>query len=649
MNADSSSKAERDGTIYRVVRVDGEFERVDEQTLGRLRAGHLPTSDYIRGADGGLMVITPDVMARLEASAQREAEMGLKGSASRFDLASDGSLRGFTQTAAAHLSREAQSRRAERVDESDGPDMAAPRTTPADRTAEAQHRAVATVRDQGDRAHTYPDVSTAEGQAEVLDAMDLGVSGSSAEMSAQLFSQVAQAREDYIMRLRDSGVIDGSPSELSASDRMGELSIQHQIHALQMTAMCMYSLRSGMGAQSVVRTVGMAASMWAFSPTFRLMTKSVVEKGQGKIAAVLSERAMKKRDAQWADLSEEHDRYVLDGVEVPPELEQRIKVFRDEERLAARGGEAWTAQSAALTEVGLAEAAYVRMRTPDADGRMPSAEVVQVIQDQYEDLVSRVRAECVEDDIDLDDVDRSARVLVGERISADPEVASCYEGLSCGDFRRSPMRPVVTSNGQRGMYWDGSFEDMAGSKVSSGMFPLRAPEKPTEHEARISDVMLKDMLLSKDMGELHHVMLGYGAAWSMHENSALLDRLGDDDLADRARGGALMLNSMADDGIDESTQRLSYASAYMSSLERLATLQPQIAQQWEATYGKSWREDFAAYVVDPADKVERSAQQADDRARAAYREKTRHFTESMSDAGVGDAGEAKDRGDQPEP
>lgn len=396
---------------------------------------------------------------------------------------------------------------------------------------------------------------------------------------ARLKLNTVRAGESYVESLRAAGLLDDG--QTPASQRK-KLTGMHQVYASMMVLQCLQPLKDGVSAKTVASVLGMAASMWMLSPNFRTqvgdfahqMRDAVGEKIDGRIArddAKAQEKYNKLADAGKAD-----------------QLAGRWQSRLDRMEHAARGHRLpFTTQSAAMTEVALAEAAYADMRRPGADpGR---------VQDRYQSALTSLYEYVDADGLDREDVSRSMRVIVGQRLEKDPSIANVFTELGHGRFTKSAPREVyINGTSERATVWTGDYVDSyEGRIIVKGSFRLRPPVGVNEHRVLAAETLSAEMVSAKSVGELNDVLSQYVVAASVGQFPDVIGQIDDSDARRRLGKAQTMFDSMSADGLSPAEQQFAYSAAYIDAVETAQRLNPELGNKWLAQHGDQWREKVA--------------------------------------------------------
>jgi len=388
---------------------------------------------------------------------------------------------------------------------------------------------------------------------------------SEAHLVAQLRFDTAQAAETYMTSLRQSGLLDAGESTQTQRQQLSGL---HQVYASMMVLQCLQPLQRGIGGTNVVSVLGMGASMWVLSPNFRTQVGSLA----GRVGDAIRDK-IAHRGA---------------GDPLAGSWQKRLDTIASGERGQRLP---FTAQSAAMTELALAESVYADMRRPDAD--------LSGVRDRYDSALTALYGYVDDDGLDREDVSRSMRVIVGQRLERDRSIASVFSELGHGRFTKSEPREVfINSSRERATVWTGDFIDShEGRTVSRGSFHVRAPMNLTEHRVLAAETLSAEMTSATSVPQLNAVLSQYVQASSVGAEHAEVDRIEDPDARRRSATARTMFASMAADGLTPDQQRFAFASAYIDAVEVLQRESPELATAWAVEYGDDWRTDSATARV----------------------------------------------------
>jgi hypothetical protein len=388
-----------------------------------------------------------------------------------------------------------------------------------------------------------------------------------------------QAGESYMESLRKSGIL--GAGETRATQRK-QLSGMHQVYASMMVLQCVQPLQQGLSGKSIASVLGMGASMWMLSPNFRTQVGSFAGQMGDVIRAKIEDRGTKKDHKAQGKFD------ALASQGKADQLAGRWQKRLGKIEHAERGHRLpFTAQSAAMTEVALAEAAYADMRRPGADRGL--------VQDRYESALSALYEYVDDDGLNREDVSRSMRVIVGQRLEKDPSIANVFTELGHGRFTKSEPREVyINGTTDRATVWTGDFVDSyEGRIISKGSFRLRPPMGVNEHRVLAAETLSAEMVSAKSVGELNDVLSQYVVATSVGQYPDVIGQIDDPDARGRLGKAQTMFNSMAADGLSPAEQHFAYSAAYVDAVEVVQRLNPELGNKWSAEYGDQWRDKVA--------------------------------------------------------
>ena len=388
----------------------------------------------------------------------------------------------------------------------------------------------------------------------------------------KLRMDVRDAGNDFMTSLRRSGIVEpGQTRPQQAKKLIG----MHQIYASMMVLQCVEPLKQGLNGVNLVNVLGMGASMWMLSPNFRTQLGSFA----GNIGNVLSERANKRSEKFDAKAEQKHNKLASKGHE--ERLRGKWQKRMDRMEFEKRGHRLpFTAESAAMAEVALAESAYEGMRRPGAD--------VQAVKDQYDSAISVLYGYVADDGLESADVSRAMRTIVGKRMEHDPGMASVFQGLGHGRFTKGPNRVV---DGKE--VWTGDFVDSGRHEVVGGSFSLRPVMDVEDHRIAMSQAMLADLEAVKDLAELNDALSQYMVGSAVNEEPRIADFAEDAGTAQRLGRSRTMFSSMEADGLSEDQRHFAYTAAYIDAVETAQRINPELGRQWAAAYGDHWQTDVA--------------------------------------------------------
>ena len=448
------------------------------------------------------------------------------------------------------------------------------------------------------------------------------------EKMSLLRSDIDEARDQYMGALKKSNVLVPGFTNEERTDELEEL---HNAHSERMMMTCLRPLQRGASVDSVATVASTMAMMWVMSPGFREQVNEYlpgVKKG-------LNDRIERKAEqkANWAEkrVGKTNRKIAKENEAISRVNELRVSAGMDPKPLktdaAARDlmSDKWrqryediqvrehgrpvpyTDRSAGLTEVGLMEDAFEKMREPDAD--------VRGIRTNYRAMVTNLYKQAEADGVDRTDVAKASQQVLGERLMEDPRLSTMVAGLAHGGVRMSdPHEEVMATSQRRVKVWSGEFEDVHGDQVDmtrysdpaaqvgvQGAFTLRPPMDLAAHRAQMGQTMAQTMAASAEAGDMkafNNDLAGYMLGYQAKARDFDGEDLGGG-LPERLRASRTMLASMTTDGITEDDQRLAYSHAYTDALSALGEYYPEFQEQWEGTYGEGWKQFMHQSVADP--------------------------------------------------
>ncbi|MGY4541205.1 hypothetical protein ACVWY0_001114 [Arthrobacter sp. UYNi723] len=403
---------------------------------------------------------------------------------------------------------------------------------------------------------------------------------------SRLRQDVDEAGRKYMAELRRSDIL---TAKKTPKERSSQLTGIHKGYVSMMVLSCIQPLSEGINAKSVLSMVGMGTAMWALSPNFRNQVGDFGAQMKESITAKIDDR----RQSSIDKVVKQVDARKESGLPLSQKWQEKLERA---ERAVRGGRDAYTAQSAGMTEVALTENAYAAMRVEGAD--------VDEIRDTHSSMLKTLYEQAHEDGVDASEVATAARMVVGLRLEEEPELASVFGELSHGQFAKSNPREVrISGTGELAQVWTGEFESRLGQRIEAGSFGLRLPMDADQHQAAIADTMAADMIsLTRQHGAdgLNMGVVGYASAWGLKDRPDFDGMTAmDNPLGERLRTSRVMLNAMGSDSISSSEQQRIYSNAYVDAMENVSALYPEVEQEWAAKFGANWRENMRDFVSNP--------------------------------------------------
>lgn len=386
------------------------------------------------------------------------------------------------------------------------------------------------------------------------------------------------AGQRYMQSLKDSNIFVPGFSE---TQREATLSDLHRAYTQLMVFSCLRPLQEGIDVQSVASAAGMMTTLYLLSPNFRAHVGEYREKIREHVGQRIDMRTrqeLEKAGGETSQLSKKWRTRLED-------LQYRERGHRDP----------YTAWSAGMTEVALAENAFARMREDGAD--------VEEIKRSHREMIDLLYRQAAEDGLSRADVARAGRMVIGIRLETEPELQGLFDGLAHGQYRRSDPHPVqLRDGGPVRPGWTGEFEDCLGAAVpEENMFVPREPMTRAQHRAVIAETMKMHMIESAQRGDLEAFnadmtgcMMGWTVQKQQFDTSHLPRRV-----RQRITQSQVQLAAMTLDGLSEGDQREAYSNAYVDALETMSERYPALGEAWNHQYGNHWQSFMKAAVTDP--------------------------------------------------
>jgi hypothetical protein len=438
------------------------------------------------------------------------------------------------------------------------------------------------------------------------------------EQLLKLRADTRLAAEAYMASLRDSNLL---VPGFSDDEREGEVSVMHQVYMQMMMQACLKPLSRGVNTNAVIQAAGMMVAMRTLSPDFRKEMGSCYQPLKDKIQDRIDRRT--RSMGAWAEnLAESNNSLVDQGtrarLEKNPSLAGNEKFMRRrEDRKTGRGDylskkwqgrlddlehrdrgnrEMYTPDSAAMTEVGLMENAFWKMREPGAD--------VGRIHDSYRSMRKRLHDQMDEDGLDRLDIVKRARMLIGERMEYEPELRTMFNGVAHGRIVKAPTHQerLAGTDCVREV-WSGEFDDHLGNRLpDDGMFTLRRPMAADVHQVQLAETMKTSMLeglAGRDregfISSVQGYMVGFAARRHGFDTQGLPDAL-----RQRLDQTETMIATLDIDGFTSGEQQRIYSNAYVDAMEAVGREHPDLAHELTLAFGENWQETLQAAVDDPA-------------------------------------------------
>lgn len=409
----------------------------------------------------------------------------------------------------------------------------------------------------------------------------------------QLREDVRAAGATYMRSLSEANIlVPGFTDE----ERAAKVSDLHQAYTTMMMFSCLRPLKAGVNARSVLQAAGMMSSLWLMSPAFRDQV--------GEYRETLRERINERLDMRALAELEAH----RDGAGLRRKWAMRL---RDIEYRGRGHRHPFTAESAGMTLIALSENAFERIHTEASD-------IGQILK-SHRALIERIYSQAEDDGLTRTEINRAARIVLGQRLETEPELQVMFSDLAHGRVRKSDLRVVqVGEGGPTQTIWTGEFEDsITGEAIDQEeMFDLRGPMGPEQHQTAIAQMMAATMSNALNntatsphspnsinpgklnLGEFTTAMTGYMLAWHTRGHPVDLTRLPPSFAGPMAQTET-MLATMSADGLGTPEQQEVYSCAFAEALDQVKDAYPGLDEAWGRTYGKDWEAFVHDAVKDP--------------------------------------------------
>lgn len=410
---------------------------------------------------------------------------------------------------------------------------------------------------------------------------------------AKLKLDTLMAGEKYMDSLKKSGIVAPGDAKSKKGKQAERMTGLHQTYAQMMALSALAPLRQGISAPAVVRTIGMTSAMFLLSPNFR----SVIKGLRPNVSKAIKNRIEARRDKQGDKALNRLERAESRG-KGRDSLSGKWQRRLDRVERAERGDrDPFTAHSAGLTEVALLESAYAAMRDPRVSQEHRAAHMAEV-QASLDSAMSTLNDYIAADGLDREEVSREARMIIGHRLEAEPELASVFAETGHGRFVRSPAKEMfVVGETEPRQVWVGGFVDaVTDREVNRGSFSLRPPANRGEHVVLSARTLGAELEDATTLGELNDMFASYTAASVVRRFPGMSAEVEDPVVQERMGRAEAMFASMRADGISQTDQRYVYAASFVQAMEGVGEKNPELIAQWEAQYGPAWRENVQEAV-----------------------------------------------------
>lgn len=410
-----------------------------------------------------------------------------------------------------------------------------------------------------------------------------------------LRAQTNKAGEDYMASLRDSNLL---VPGFSDEERGTKFNAMHRVYMQMMMQSCMRPLSRGVNTNSVVQAVGMLMAMRLLSKDFRDETDNLLQPLKDRIEDRIDAKTRSKGQQAESRALARNEKVGVDGRQVDRNtyLASKWRKRLDDLEHRERGSrEMFTPESAALTEVALMESAFYRMR----DGEHDADQIYK----SYRAMRKHLHHQMSEDGLDRQEVVHRARIVIGQRMEAEPELGLMFNGVAHGRIVKSgPHAERIAGTDRVREVWTGEFEDHVGHKLpDDGMFTLRRPMDPSEHQVQLAEgmkVSMLDGLRRGDEAAYSQSLMGYLVGFAARREGRDATGL-PETLQQRLAQSETMLASMDIDGLSDEAQREVYSNAFTDAMEEVGKAYPGVEQVLQRNFGSDWQATMQAAVNDP--------------------------------------------------
>lgn len=455
---------------------------------------------------------------------------------------------------------------------------------------------------------------------------------SESEMLLKLRSQTREAGEQYMASLRESNILvpgfEDQTGKADAKTPEKKLDAMHQVYTQMMMQGCLRPLSRGVNPTSIIQTVGTMAALTMLSPDFRNqvgefvqpLRNSIQQKIEGRVKAVgagaqsaAAERnrlldarvdELKEQLAENPDLTE--DEAFMGRYAKALSKQESKRSSRDDhlsrkwrKRLEKiehreRGSRVpYTEESAAMTEIGLMENAFWKMRDPSTDTGQ--------IHDSYRAMRKRLHLQMEADGLDMNQVRQCEKMIIGQRMEHEPEIRLMYNGLAQGRFMKAPPHEEKLAGSDKvRSVWRGEFVDVDGTPLKGGMFTLRRPMNAEEHQVQLAKAMSASIENARGQGSeafaghMFGYLVGFAARGQDIDPAVVPGHV-----KRPMEQCEVMLAGMEIDGISPEDQRSIYSNAFVDSMAELVSKHPEFDHELKLAIGEDYMAQLKEATSDP--------------------------------------------------
>lgn len=439
-------------------------------------------------------------------------------------------------------------------------------------------------------------------------------------------NSLAAARR-YMQSLRDSNIL--APG-FNDDEREQQLTARQKLYVKMMVVGAVAPLKNGVSTNNVIQSLGAFTTMMILSQDFRTEVGSYFEPLRDRMQERIDNRA--RSEGAWAQQHTDQRDMALDErtrrqLEANPYLagdngwlaQQDARKLKEGDFLSKRWQrrlddlerrerghrDLYTTETAAMTEIGLVENAFHKMREA---GSPADAELIAKT---HMAMVKRLKTQFADDGLDQAAINKAARTILGQRLEAEPELAAVFNGMAHGKYLKSePHEERIAGTDHTRTVWTGEFHDHLGRKVpNDAMFTVRRPMTPSEHQAACGELIKERMLhdlKTTGVDGFNDSFAGYMVGWAVNERNRSADPalhldadLLPEGLKHRVAQTDCMLASMAADGFDHEMRRRVYSNAYVDAIEELRQAHPDFARDWDRQFGNTWQKTMKDAVANP--------------------------------------------------
>lgn len=387
--------------------------------------------------------------------------------------------------------------------------------------------------------------------------------------------------------------------------RMDRVDDLHQAYATFMVYSCVQPLRAGVSVESLARSAGMATTMWMLSPDFRNTVKDLNDQMVSKVVKSLSHIMANRGIKERAKLVAAEEKAISSGkplskawvdrkAQMESPLWQKLHSpwVRDPQKQEDRKRVPYNASSAALTKISLDRSAYEQLRDPEVD--------VEALMSDHTKLTNQLYRDAEHDGIPVSELSRAVRQNVAAGMKVDATFGAMYAELADGALYPGESMRVRGVDGAIYNVITDEFVDTNGSKVTDGVFQVRAPEDLQEHMQKVSNTLYDSLMSTTSSSSMVQNLQGLKIGYALSDSDGTFK---DHPIFSQKLTECAMLRAaLVSDGYEDQCRDV-MDEGLKDALDRFENNSPARVGALVKRLGPDWKKDVYTSITDRSSTV----------------------------------------------